>query len=118
MYLREIVVMATQSPNRWLSNGKGTTVFLCLIFNSLTTMLHKSLPETDYQTRCIEAERTAAQYKKAYFALLSRYCDMVDKHIAETDREIAVFASTSLTRPIDPFILMKMGANSDVAQCK
>lgn len=77
-----------------------------------------SLPETDYQTRCIEAERTAAQYKKAYFDLLSRYCDMVDKHIAETDREIAVFASTSLTRPIDPFILMKMGANSDVAQCK
>ena len=61
-----------------------------------------SLPGTpDYQ----QLYNEAMQYKKAYFDLLDRYCDMVDKHIAETDR-------------VDPFILMKMGGNSDVAQCK
>ena len=74
-----------------------------------------SLPGTpDYQ----QLSNEAMQYKKAYFDLLDRYCDMVDKHIAETDREIAAFTSTSLKRPVDPFILMKMGGNSDVAQCK
>ena len=78
-------------------------------------MKNKSLPgEPDYQ----QLYNEAMQYKKAYFDLLGRYCDMVDKHIAETDRKIAVFAATSLTRPIDPFILMKMGGNYDVAQCK
>ena len=77
-------------------------------------MLHKSLPGTpDYQ----QLYNEAMQYKRAYFDLLGRYCDMVDKHIAEVDRKIAGFKASSLKRPIDPFVLMKMG-NSDVVQCK
>ena len=78
-------------------------------------MTTPSLPGTpDYQ----QLYNEAMQYKKAYFDLLDRYCDMVDKHIAETDREIAAFTSTSLKRPVDGFVRVGGGGFSVVAECK
>ena len=78
-------------------------------------MLNKSLPGTpDYQ----QLYNEAMQYKKAYFDLLARYCDTVDKYIADVDRKIGESQVSSSKRSIDPFILMKMGRKSDVAQCK
>lgn len=82
-------------------------------------MKTQSLPgEPDYQQLYNEAAQMAAHYEKAYFDLLARYCDTVDKYIADVDREIEKSQSTSSKRSIDPFILMKMGGKSDVAQCK
>lgn len=78
-------------------------------------MKKQSLPGTpDYQ----QLYNEAMQYKKAYFDLLARYCDTVDKYIADVDREIEKSQATPPKRSIDPFILMKMGGKSDVAQCK
>lgn len=36
-------------------------------------MKKQSLPETDYQTRCIEAERKARDFENAYFKAEERY---------------------------------------------
>lgn len=77
-------------------------------------MKTQSLPGApDYQ----QLYNEAMQYKKAYFDLLARYCDTVDKYIADVDRKIGESQASS-KRSIDPFILMKMGGKSDVAQCK
>lgn len=82
-------------------------------------MKTSSLPgEPDYQQLYNEAALRAAHYEKAYFDLLDRYCDVVDMHIAEVDRKIEEFQASSPKRSIDPFILMKMGRRTEVAQCK
>lgn len=76
-------------------------------------MLHKPLPGApDYQ----QLYNEAMQYKKAYFDLLARYCDMVDMRIAEIDRKCEGFEKPILKRPIDPFILSKIGRKSEKKQ--
>ena len=44
----------------------------------LTVMKKQSLPETDYQTRCIEAERKARDFENAYFKAEERYSNLMD----------------------------------------
>lgn len=80
-------------------------------------MLHKPLPGApDYQQLYNEAKLTASHYQKAYFDLLDRYCDMVDMRIAEIDRKCEGFEKPILKRPIDPFILSKIGRKSEKKQ--
>ena len=44
-------------------------------------MKKQSLPETDYQTRCIEAERKARDFESAYFKAEERYSNLMDAYI-------------------------------------
>lgn len=44
-------------------------------------MKKQSLPETDYQTRCIEAERKAQDFESAYFKAEERYSNLMDAYI-------------------------------------
>ena len=81
-----------------------------------------SLPETDYQTRCIEAERKAQDFESAYFKAEERYSNLMDAYIKLQGYYLELLGAEKSPRnkikDIDPFILMKMGGNSDVAQCK
>ena len=88
----------------------------------LTVMNKQSLPETDYQTRCIEAERKAQDFESAYFKAEERYSNLMDAYIKLQGYYLELLGAEKSPRnkikEIDPFILVKMGRGMNVAQCK
>lgn len=86
-------------------------------------MKKQSLPETDYQTRCIEAERKAQAFESAYFKSEERYSNLMDAYIKLQGYYLELLgaentARNSRLKEVDPFILVKMGREMNVAQCK
>lgn len=81
-----------------------------------------SLPETDYQTRCIEAERKARDFENAYFKAEERYSNLMDAYVKLQGYYLELLgaekSSHNKIKEIDPFILVKMGRGMNVAQCK
>lgn len=73
-------------------------------------MRTQSLPATDYQTLYVKAEQRAEFYRDAYEKILDKYLSKYEAELGITPKKTR--------QPIDPFILSKMGRETEVAQSK
>ena len=86
-------------------------------------MKKQPLPGTDYQTRCIEAERKAQAFENAYFKSEERYSSLLNAYLKLQGECLELLGRMNPDRHsrlqgIDPLILAKMGREINVAQCK